>query len=651
MKFIAIAAVCLFQTAAIFAQQLAWQDTIAQIEIFGNSHQQNQTTNFYSQLLENNLANYPSIQLVNRSGYAPEISYRGLNAFQTLVKVDGIRIIGACTDRMDPAMSYVETSNLKAIQTQNDLTEGNAMHGIQLSLQKPDVNQKKLVSGKLTSGFHFNGLRRFNAASVNVNHKKVAFLINANHRKSNNYSDGLGNEINYTQFEKTNIYAKVQYAINHHLLEASIIYDNATDIGFAALPMDVSLAQAKIGKLKYSFNKQKWQVQQQIYVTQVYHEMDDSKRPDVAIRMDMPGWSNTLGLSGEVNYLFKKVKLGFNYEGFSNFREAEMTMFPPNEIEMFMYTWAPMQRKQINFSPNASFYFNDFTLYYTFTGTLNSDAFKTDVGTLQLNVFDLNAQAEYFKYAINQQLRLKYHWNKAMHTEFVSDYGERLPEISELYGFYLFNSQDGFDYVGNPNMQNEVFFKNELIWHIQNQKLHLQVNVFNYFMNNYVFGLADNTLSAMTIGANGVKFYNNFGKANIRGSEINMNYQISKKISTKFNASYLRGVGEEIGNLPWISPLQLKSQINYTLGKSSIMLLHTYAAPQNYFNAQFGENATPEYHLFDAIINTTFKAFNKTHGFNLGCQNILNRQYHTHLDWNDIVRPGRNFFVEVNLSF
>lgn len=71
---------------SLIAQSEGLTDTLAEIEIFTSQKDAIQSQNTQTFLLEQNLAFLPSINLVNRSGYAPEISYRGLNAFQNQIK-------------------------------------------------------------------------------------------------------------------------------------------------------------------------------------------------------------------------------------------------------------------------------------------------------------------------------------------------------------------------------------------------------------------------------------------------------------------------------------------------------------------------------------------------------------------------------------
>ena len=86
-------------------------------------------------------------------------------------------------------------------------------------------------------------------------------------------------------------------------IEGSLIYDKATDVGYPALPMDVSLAQAVITSLKYDYAPlnspiKDWETK--VYFNTITHKMDDTKRPSVSIHMDMPGWSQTFGYYSKV---------------------------------------------------------------------------------------------------------------------------------------------------------------------------------------------------------------------------------------------------------------------------------------------------------------------------------------------------------------
>src|SRR5690349_19286366 len=65
---------------------------------------------------EDMLCRMQSVYLVRRGAYGQEPAIRGLNGGQINMTIDGMRVYGACTDKMDPATIYIEPINLKNIQ-------------------------------------------------------------------------------------------------------------------------------------------------------------------------------------------------------------------------------------------------------------------------------------------------------------------------------------------------------------------------------------------------------------------------------------------------------------------------------------------------------------------------------------------------------
>ena len=79
-----------------------------------------------------------------------------------------------------------------------------------------------------------------------------------------------------------------------------------------------------------------------VYFNTITHTMDDTKRPNVPIHMDMPGWSDTYGMYLNSKWkVEKKSSFLATLNSFYNRSLAEMTMYPndPNENIMFMLTW------------------------------------------------------------------------------------------------------------------------------------------------------------------------------------------------------------------------------------------------------------------------------------------------------------------------
>src|SRR5690606_25927540 len=111
-----------------------------------------------------------------------------------------------------------------------------------------------------------------------------------------------------------------------------------------ALPMDVSLARAFIGSLAWEQSDflgtfDHWETK--LYANTVEHIMDDGQRPEVPIRMDMPGQSDTYGVYTQIRLSSGRHRFLGKLDGHYNRSYAEMTMYPdnPGESPMFMLTW------------------------------------------------------------------------------------------------------------------------------------------------------------------------------------------------------------------------------------------------------------------------------------------------------------------------
>ncbi|HSP83631.1 MAG TPA: TonB-dependent receptor plug domain-containing protein, partial [Gillisia sp.] len=288
------------------------------------------------------------ISMIKRGAYAWEPMINGMATERTVITIDGMRIFSACTDKMDPITSYVEISNLAEASVSSG--QQGAEHGatiggsIDLKRRKTGFNETGWKLG-INTGGESNGEQKI--AGAQVQYANSSFYLNSDlmYRDAENYTAGGNKEVLYSQFTKYNFSAITGVKLSEdQSLEGSFIYDESNDVGYPALPMDVSLAIAFIGSLKYDHHQpldfiKHWETK--VYLNTITHQMDDSRRPIVPIRMDMPGWSDTYGFYSRVNLDKNKHRITANINSFYNRSLAEMTMFPedPNERDMFMLTW------------------------------------------------------------------------------------------------------------------------------------------------------------------------------------------------------------------------------------------------------------------------------------------------------------------------
>ena len=62
--------------------------------------------------VEDYLMGSSKMNMIKRGAYAWEPTINNMSTERTVITIDGMRIFGACTDKMDPVTSYVEISNL-----------------------------------------------------------------------------------------------------------------------------------------------------------------------------------------------------------------------------------------------------------------------------------------------------------------------------------------------------------------------------------------------------------------------------------------------------------------------------------------------------------------------------------------------------------
>jgi iron complex outermembrane receptor protein len=663
MKKLITYAITFLLSGIIFAQEQEIQikkDTtkLEEIIVLGRRKLSNYRQEKTLSSIDDYLEKANKVTMIKRGNYAWEPSLNNMNSERLTVTIDGMQIFGACTDKMDPITSYVDVSNLEKVHIgsgQQGSENGHSIGG-GIDLQLPE--SKYYNSGLKTSvdlGYETNG--NYKIGGLDVEYSSNNFYLNADgiYRKSDNYEAGGSKEILYSQFQKYNISLQTGFILSEkESLDINVIYDRATNVGYPALPMDVSLAEALITSLAYNFVNDSTFIktlESKIYFNTITHIMDDSKRPDVPIRMDMPGWSDTYGFYNKATTKVNNHKLFANINGFYNRSLAEMTMYPndPNQLDMFMYTWPDIRtiysgiyvKDELNIDQNK-------TLSASLRLGYHQNQIAKDEGLESLQIFypEINDT----KSRILKSLSADYTYKKHHYDiSFGLGYGERAPSVSEGYGFFLFNSFDNFDYIGNPTLKNEKSIEGNIKANYHVNKLHVGIESSYFYIMDYVIGNIDNNINSMTIGANGVKVYYALNNASIFDVYLNTSYTFSKSLSLNSTIGYNYGKGSNNENLPLIKPFSYLAEISYTREKFNVALQLEGNGNQSKYGSFYGEDETPQYAILNLNLGNIF--YNKDHKIVLkyGVENILDTNYSTYADWNNILRQGRNFYL--NLSY
>lgn len=625
-------------------------------EVVIEDSQESVRTGFYryQQLgsIEQVMYRNPELSLIRRGNYALEPVLNGMAAGQINVTLDGMRIFGACTDRMDPVTSYAETNNLSKVSVESgSARQGCSLGGcIDLQPQGAAFSDGSL-KGQLQGAYQGNSRGRDLSLWLSQGGKTWAWRYAATYRKHDNYSDGNGQEVLYSQYEKMNhaLQGRLRLAPGH-ALSLSLLLDDAWNVGYPALTMDVGSARGRIYGLGYDYapflpgRGLQW-FKAKVYGNHIIHAMDDSKRPEVPIRMDMPGWSNTYGLFAEGAWRYGRHQLEARADAYRNDLRAEMTMYPnqPGGKEMFMLTWPDAVR-----AVGGVFVQDTYTLPQGWKlkgnarlewahSEVTSDFGRAQFETLNTPITGPDGRKAMALQAEAGRSRQAWQWQAAL------GYTERLPTVSELYGFYLYNRFDGYDYVGHPDLANERALQASLQGGYRIGKWQLDARLYQYWIRDYILGVVNPELMRMTIGAHGVKVYQNAEAAQLRGASLEWSGQLTPWLRWQGNMQYVYGRLQDGDPLPMMLPLRslqalrLQHKAWYAQGEVEA------AAAQKRSSARFGEAATASFWVMHLRTGYRYKGLQ----LEAGVENLFDKAYRSHLDWGGILRPGRNIFASV----
>ncbi|MEO5967829.1 MAG: TonB-dependent receptor [Ferruginibacter sp.] len=610
--------------------------------------------------LEEIMGKLPEISMIKRGPYGMEPTIRSLSGGQINVLIDGMRIHGACTDKMDPATIYIEPANLQSLEIQtgsSGFINGSSIGGtINLRMAEPEQNEKNKLSGMFLSGYQTAAKSFYESVHLNYSTGKFSFKGSSTYRKSDDYRSGEGKTISFSQFEKVNYSLSAKYKLNERIYyKLDFIGDDGWNIGYPALPMDVGYAGARIGALSINYSdrsKKFYSWQSKIYGNKVKHDMDDTHRPFVPMHMDMPGISETLGFFSEGSYRINQHQnLDLRIDGSSTFLKASMTMYEPGELPMYMLTWPDNRTNQLGLGATWKLHVND-KLSFWVSG-------RTDVYESKLVTEESKAQASIFGYdqknrkeiLKNISIKSLHKINKNISASASISYSERMPTASEMYGFYLFNSNEGYDYIGNPTLQVEKSLQSELSATIKWNRSRVQITGYYLRVGNYISGMVDPSLSVMTIGAKGVKSYVSEKYVNLFGGEAVVFISTHLNIDIVSTFKYIYGEDLNSNHLPSISPFRNITSVRKKFNKAFVQIESEASATQNRYSINAGESKTDGFVLFNVRSGYNFKISKYKTVLQGGIENLLDKNYTEHLDWGKIPRPGRNFYMQLKFIF
>lgn len=604
------------------------------------------------------LASSESISFIKRGAYAWEPLLNNMSTERSTITIDGMHVFGACTDKMDPITSYVETNNLESV----DITSGQGgnMHGatiagsIDLKRRSTPFGLAKKWSGAYQTGYESNNGQYFNMGNLAFSSDRFVADGSISFRKAGNYTDGSSQEVKHSQFQKFNSSLGLAYKTgNLSSLRLDAIYDKAKDVGYPALPMDLWLSRALISSLSYKrlFEEGVLRVwDSKIYFNAVEHYMDDTKRPENLVHMDMPGWSTTYGFLSRANLKQGRYSSELQLNLYDNLSIAEMTMYPQDRSNktMFAYTWPWVRTRYAGLSVNNSLEVSE-SSRVDFGGSLGWNYNHAKYPAFN-RIFYPEASQEKNRWL--PALQASYHLAvQDFDFSIGTGYGHRAPSVSEGYGYYIYNSFDRYDYVGNPDLANEVSYEANASAGYKTEGLGFTVKANYFHIENYIVGEILGLGSPMNYQSVGVKGYTSLPHAKLLNVSLHANYDIIEHLHWKGLLTYARARDNEGDNLPFIRPLSYQTSLYYMhRGWGFRASVHGDLAQEN-FSPVYGEDRTAAYQIWNLSADYTFRFMGYQLSAQAGVENLLDEYYTTYADWGNIPRMGRNIFTSLKFNF
>jgi iron complex outermembrane receptor protein len=206
------------------------------------------------------LTDIPGVSIYNMGSRASLPVIHGMADDRVKIDIDGMTITSACPNHMNPALSYIDTSKIEAIEVMAGITpvsEGGDSIGGTIAVKSKDPlfaskSGEALISGEISGFYHSNNQARGASVSATAANDKVSVNYSGYSEKANNYKNGKGTIVKDTLYQQQNQSATIAYKISSDdVVSLKLTKTNADYIGFPNEYMDMLGNESTSGNLSY----------------------------------------------------------------------------------------------------------------------------------------------------------------------------------------------------------------------------------------------------------------------------------------------------------------------------------------------------------------------------------------------------------------
>lgn len=624
------------------------------------------------------------VSKIRKGGIANDIVLRGFQRDNINVLVDGMRIYGACPNRMDPPsfhLDFAEVDRIEVLKGPFDVRNQGSMAGV---IDIKTRSAKKGFHGEINLNYgSFDSISSFLTASYGT--ERADILAGLSYKYSKPYEDGDGlrftgiypstspNRYRETERDGTAYNIKTGWAkiginpLKDHRLEINITRQEADDVLYPYLMMDANYDDTNRFGVLYNIDNigPLKTLKLQVYWNKVKHDMTDEKRCSSTMdpsmcEGDLPrpylmrtyAETETFGgrIEGQLS-LFGETKVGIDYylRNWDN-----VTTMAMKSGMMYMYMDQPsvpdVDTKNIGlYVEQKSKLTNEFNI----TAALRLDSTKTEANIDRTDLYSLY----YPDLAISKtdtylsgNVRFSYDISRSLNAFAGVGHGVRVPDPQERY-FALKRMGDMMkpDWVGNPGLQPTKNNEADIGLKYTTGVALFKITFFYSDLNDFV------VTRGIFNGSRYAKTYKNID-ATMYGGEASARLALPSDLYLTAGLSYTRGENDtEDTNLPEIPPLKGRLSLRYDNNTYFGEIEGVFADSQDRIDPLSKEKETSGWAIANAKLGYIYKKFK----FFAGIRNIFDKKYYEHLSYSRdpfasgirVPESGRTFYANLQYMF
>ena len=606
---------------------------------------------------EQALEQVEGISLIRRGAFAPDPVIRGLSASRLQLRVDGMVVHGACTDRMDPVTSYLDLEAVdRAIVRQGgfDSRLGSSMGGsIELHHLPAHFSPEPLLRHRLSLGAADALNRAGSSLAVELSRPRSALRVHSSFEEAGNYLSPEGEEP-HSGHRRVDAYASLRLRPSTRSeLDLLLQGDDGWDIGYAALPMDVGHARYRAAVLSGRHalpNALPATLEWKLYHNRVDHWMDDSGRDELlmGMHMDMPGHTRSSGASLQAMGAAGGARqLTLRLEVLNTHAHADMLMRPADATPMFLLTWPDVRNQSVALW--AELLQVRGTLRASINGRLELARMEAlnSQGVRQLQLSQPGAPSRRSDCPASLGLVLDWEVQPTLETGLSLGWSQRAPSTTEAFGYYLYVASDGYLHSGDPLLKPEQSVQLEWRTAWKPGPLDIRLTAWRSEMLNWITGLPDPGEVPVPF-ARGWKRSANSGRAHLQGVDLHLRRELLAHWNLQGSGTLQRGWRDEDGDpLPDMTPLSGRISLNHERTRWSWLLELRGAGARDHPSRLGQEDPRPGFAVLQSRVD--LKASSRLH-LSLAVDNLLDRRYQEATDWGSALRPGRTLHIRLEYS-